>query len=142
MGYARIRPRRGTDTEWSLVNPILAEGELIMVCPDSGVGTGLTKFKIGDGKSKYTELPYAFDGAATCTTGGSVSAFNVISLRGGTSEEWLDYDPVLEKYEIVYDSTMNLIKVGDGEKRFSELEYTGDNFDGDYGDENKGFIPS
>ena len=37
--YAKIRPRRGTATEWSILNPVLAEGELGVEFPDSGVGT-------------------------------------------------------------------------------------------------------
>lgn len=135
MGYALIRPRRGTEEDWSIVNPQLAEGELIMVCPDSGVGTGFTKFKIGDGLHRFLELPYAFDGTAAHFTGGSISAFNVLSLRAGTKEEWEDIDPVLDQFELVYDSTERLFKVGDGSSRFTELEYIGDNFDGDYGDE-------
>ena len=142
MGYAKIRPRRGTEAEWSLVNPILAEGELVMVCPDSGVGTGLTKFKIGDGITKYQDLPYAFDGTASHTTGGTVGAYSVISLRGGTLKEWLEYDPVLDLYEVVFDSTTYALKVGDGVSTFSQLAYIGDQFDGDYGDEDIGYSPN
>ena len=125
MGYAKIRPRRGTDTEWSLVNPVIDEGELIMVAPDSGVGTGLTRFKIGDGKTKYQELPWAFDAKASYITGGTVQAYNVISLRGGTTQEWQEYNPILEKYEVVYDSTKVALKIGDGESHFNDLPYCG-----------------
>ena len=125
MGYALIRPRRGTHTEWSLVNPVIEEGELIVVCPDSGVGTGLSKFKIGDGKTKYQNLPWAFDAAATYITGGTVDAFNVISLRGGTTQQWEEVNPVLELYEVVYDSTKNALKIGDGVSHFMDLKYCG-----------------
>lgn len=125
MGYAKIRPRRGTDTEWSLVNPVIDEGELIMVAPDSGVGTGLTRFKIGDGKTKYQELPWAFDAKASYITGGTVQAYNVISLRGGTTQEWQEYNPILEKYEVVYDSTKVALKIGDGISHFNDLPYCG-----------------
>ena len=38
---------------------VLAAGELFVEYPDSGIGTGVCKFKIGDGKTKYSELPYA-----------------------------------------------------------------------------------
>ena len=125
MGYALIRPRRGTNTEWSLVNPVIEEGELIVVCPDSGVGTGLSKFKIGDGKTTYQNLPWAFDAGAAYINGGTVDAFNVISLRGGTTQEWEEANPVLELYEVVYDSTKNALKIGDGVSHFMDLKYCG-----------------
>lgn len=140
MGYAKIRPRRGTEAEWSLVNPVIDEGELIMIAPDSGVGTGLTKFKIGDGKTKYVDLPYAFDAQATEIVGGTVDAFHTISLRTGTTNEWLAADPVLGENEVVYDSTKNGLKVGNGVKKFSELDYIAgsgseEEIDFDFGDE-------
>ncbi len=124
MAYAKIRPRRGTKYEFSIVNPILAEGELVMEVPESGVGTGLSKFKIGDGVSKYNELPYAFDGAsASSINGGGVEQFNLIALRSGSSDLWELVDPILELGEAGYDTTYNSIKVGDGIHKWTELEY-------------------
>ena len=46
--FAKIRPRRGTLANWSAENPLLDEGEFVMEVPDSGIGTGLTKIKVGD----------------------------------------------------------------------------------------------
>ena len=63
MAYARIKPRRGTSEQWTTVNPILAEGEIAIECPNEGVGTGLVKVKIGDGVRTWNELPYAIDGS-------------------------------------------------------------------------------
>lgn len=136
MAYAKIRPRRGTKYEFSVVNPILAEGEIVVEVPESGVGTGLSKFKIGDGISKYNELPYAFDGAsASSIIGGGVEQFNLITLRTGTTQEWETIDPVLELGEPVFDSTKNSIKIGDGVHKWTELEYIGGNENFDFGDE-------
>ena len=58
MSFAKIRPRRGTASEWSSVNPILAEGEEGIEVPESGVGTGKVKIKYGDGVKHWNDLPY------------------------------------------------------------------------------------
>ena len=126
--YAKIRPRRGTLYEWSTVNPILEHGELVVEYPDQGIGTGFCKFKIGDGTQHYNDLEYALDGAsASGINGGGVETFHTICLRGGTEEEWKRVDPILQANEIVYDSTNNAFKVGDGTHKWSELEYTSSN---------------
>lgn len=63
MAFARIRLRRATLTEWTTANPILLEGEWAVVVPDTGVGTGKVKIKIGDGVKTFNNLPYAFNEA-------------------------------------------------------------------------------
>ena len=62
MAYAKMKLRRGTAYDWNTIDPVLEEGEIVVECPDSGVGTGLSNFKIGDGTTPYSSLPYAFDG--------------------------------------------------------------------------------
>lgn len=133
--YAKLRPRRSTATEWSTINPILMEGELGIECPDSGIGTGLSKFKIGDSKTHWNDLPYAFDAtAANAIYGGSPDVSYDICLRHGTTDEWESTNPVLKPAEIVFDSTLNCFKCGDGQHTFKELDYIGYNFqlDPDY----------
>jgi hypothetical protein len=126
MSYAKIRPRRSTRSEWEIVDPILMEGELGIEFPDSAIGTGLCKFKIGNGILKWSDLPYAFDASSALNIdGGSVTISNNILLRRGTTEEWETEDPVLKNGEIVYDETKQSIKVGDGSSRFSNLDYIG-----------------
>ena len=61
--YVRIRPRRGTATQWEYANPILAEGEFAIEAPETGIGTGAVNFKQGDGQTSWVNLPYAFNGA-------------------------------------------------------------------------------
>lgn len=56
-----IQLRRGTATQWSTANPILALGE-------AGVETDTQKIKFGDGVSTWTALPY---GAQTDISGKS-----------------------------------------------------------------------
>ena len=97
MAYTKLRPARGNSTEWNTIDPILLEGELGVEFPDSGIGTGLCKFKLGDGHSKWSELSYAFDaGTATSIIGGSVSTHYLISFRSGTADEWEDLNPILD----------------------------------------------
>lgn len=136
MSYAKIRPRRGTKTEWNMINPVLMEGELGIECPDTGVGTGLSKFKIGDGFKKWADLPYAFDAtAANAVYGGNVSISHDICLRCGTTIEWETTNPILKLGEIVFDITKGAIKIGDGQHTFKQLDYIGytwemeDNYD-------------
>lgn len=136
MGYAKFRPRRSTELEWSLINPVLAEGELIMVLPDTGAGTGLVNMKMGDGIHHYNDLPYSFNPKMLTFEGGGIDLYNVLCIRGATREEWLKADPVLAKHELVYNSTDNSLIVGDGVSSFSELEAVGGTIY-DFGDEEK-----
>lgn len=48
----QIQLRRGTASEWTSANPVLANGEL-------GVETDTSKYKIGDGTTAWTSLGYA-----------------------------------------------------------------------------------
>ena len=61
MSFAKIRPRRGTANQWNNANPILAEGEIGIEVPSTGVGTGTVKIKFGDGSSHWNDLPYGID---------------------------------------------------------------------------------
>ena len=145
--YANIRPRRGTATGWSIINPILEEGELGIEVPDSGVGTGLSKFKIGDGYTQWNDLKYAFDAnAAQAMYGGNVFVSRDICLRAGTTDEWETEDPVLKLGEVVIDITLMAFKIGDGEHSFTKLKYVGYTWqmeeDYDFGDLDSGVEPT
>ena len=124
MSLAKIRIRRGTLNDWSLSNPILSEGEIGLEYPETGPGTGISKLKIGDGTTHYVDLPYSIDGtSAAAIIGGNVSEFHLIELRAGDLSEWEDIDPIIGPNEIVFDKTKNSIKIGDGVKHYSELDY-------------------
>jgi len=62
--FAKIRPRRGTKTQWETANTVLAEGEIAIEVPDDGVGTGTVNIKIGDGTTEWNNLPYASEEVA------------------------------------------------------------------------------
>ena len=61
MAYVRIRHRRSTLEEWNYHNPILAEGEMGVEVPNSGVGTGEVRVKFGDGVTAWKDLPYGIN---------------------------------------------------------------------------------
>ena len=46
--------RRDTNANWTSNNPILLDGEVIIIYTDSGE----TRFKVGDGVNHYTDLPF------------------------------------------------------------------------------------
>lgn len=50
-GYITIKLRRGTATQWTTTNPILAEGEV-------GLELNTRKFKVGDGITAWNSLSY------------------------------------------------------------------------------------
>jgi len=73
-----IQLRRGTASEWTAANPVLAQGEM-------GVETDTLKVKIGNGSSNWASLPYFTQGAA------GQSAYQIAVANGfvGTQAEWL-----------------------------------------------------
>ena len=75
----RIQFRRGTSTEWSSVNPVLAEGEL-------GFESDTKIIKFGDGVTAWNTLPVAAAGditaviAGTGLTGGATSGQATLAI--------------------------------------------------------------
>lgn len=52
---SRIKTKKDTQANWESANPILKDGEeILVVCSD-----GKTRRKVGDGTSSYSSLPYA-----------------------------------------------------------------------------------
>lgn len=50
----RVRNKRDTASNWTANNPILLDGEIILV--DTSDGT--LRFKVGDGVKTFTQLPF------------------------------------------------------------------------------------
>lgn len=116
MPYITIRPRRGTASEWMEENPVLERGEFVIEVPSDGVGTGPSKFKIGDGVTDYNSLPYALDPDYVPETidGRGAENFNIIQVKAAEVDTWRSENPVLKSREIGYDITNNTMKIGDG----------------------------
>lgn len=53
----RIKHKRDTSLNWTLNNPVLLNGEIILV--DTTEGRGELRAKIGDGIKTYTQLPFS-----------------------------------------------------------------------------------
>ena len=53
-----LRPRRGKKSTAESQKIVLKRGEVFFECPDTGVGTGAGKIKVGDGTTEYADLPY------------------------------------------------------------------------------------
>jgi hypothetical protein len=64
--------RRGTPTEWTTANPILADGEF-------AIETGVKTFKIGDGSTSWNSLAYAGFQGATGPLGSPYSGFQGVT---------------------------------------------------------------
>lgn len=57
-----FKPRRGLASTMSGAGKkdiVLAKGEMFVEAPSTGMGTGESKIKIGDGTTAYASLPYA-----------------------------------------------------------------------------------
>ena len=53
-----FKPRRILKSKAISLNPVLSDGEMVVEVPDTGVGTGACRTKMGDGKTAYVDLPY------------------------------------------------------------------------------------
>lgn len=126
----KVRPRRGSKSQWETINPVLVEGEMGIEYPDAGIASGNIKIKFGDGVTPWNNLPYSIDECeASAIHAGDVTDYKEVTIRTGTNAEWLAIDPILLKGEIVYDTTKGEIKIGDGVHTFSELRYVGQTWD-------------
>lgn len=59
MSFYKIRPRAGTKAQWERANTVLGEREIGFEIPDSGVGSGQVRMKMGDGSTPWKNLKYA-----------------------------------------------------------------------------------
>ncbi len=143
----RMQQRRGTAVQWTTANPVLAAGEL-------GYETDTKKFKIGDGITAWTSLPYfvnlgdIVDGApgALDTLNELAAALNddenfattVTNALAGkspflikTNSEWNAHSGNLAAGTIaVNSSSTNAVKIGVGTLPWADLPYVvfGDDF--------------
>ena len=107
-----IKLRRGTATEWTTANPILAAGEM-------GIETDTRKFKFGDGTTPWNTLAYASAEGG----GGTGSGTILTSEDGGITYDKLALGNTLS---VINTSTKELNGVTQtGGTLNSELEFTG-----------------
>ena len=68
MPFIQLQFRRDTASNWTTANPLLASGEM-------AIETDTQLFKIGDGHSTWTQLPYGGIRGPPGPPGGSLSIF-------------------------------------------------------------------
>lgn len=63
----RISLKKDTSSNWTQNNPVLLDGEMIIVTTNAGD----VRMKIGDGTSTYTELPFTDEKIINAITWGT-----------------------------------------------------------------------
>lgn len=108
----RIQFRRGTQTDWSTANPILAQGEL-------GYESTGKIIKFGDGATAWNALPVAAAGDITKVKAGTGLRYGTLTTNYGTGDAGesgaveLEIDPSVVLSSSVMDAKGDLI-VGTG----------------------------
>ncbi len=83
MSTVRIQVRRGTSSEWTSANPILAAGEM-------GVETNTNKFKFGNGTDTWTALSYAASDSAAIGEISQDAINTALSMGAGLTKTYND----------------------------------------------------
>lgn len=95
---ATVKNRTDTATNWTQKNPVLAEGEIIVVQTSAGE----TRLKIGDGAKTFTQLPYTDEqiynnvvtsvngqtGDVTLNVPGGVGSMKKLTFTGAVTGEY------------------------------------------------------
>jgi hypothetical protein len=133
----RMQQRRGTASQWTTANPVLAAGEI-------GFETDTSKFKIGDGSSSWTALPYFTNlDAIVAGAPGALDTLNELAAALGddenfattvtnslatkagvltkTDSEWSSYSTAIPVGTVAYNSTNDQIKIGMGDLTWAQL---------------------
>ena len=105
----QIQLRRDTSAQWSANNPVLLDAEV-------GVETDSGKFKIGDGSSTWSALPYA------AATPSEVLEYRQIRLRD-TAANLTSLNPTPLSGEWGFETDTGKVKIGDGATQWNSLPY-------------------
>jgi limonene-1,2-epoxide hydrolase len=100
MATVRIQVRRGTASQWSTTNPVLAAGEM-------GVETDTNLFKFGNGTSTWTALSYANNSDVAIGEISQDAINNALSLGAGLTKSYNDGTNTIE---ITVDSDVIALK--------------------------------
>lgn len=83
----RIQWKRDTSANWESNNPILLDGEIIIVTTNAGE----TRFKVGDGVKTYTQLPFQDEAVRALITELSEIVDTKLTTPSGTKGQFLGY---------------------------------------------------
>ena len=128
----RMQQRRGTASQWTTADPILAAGEI-------GFESDTNKFKIGDGVNHWADLSYfstiddIVDGApglldtlneiAAALGDDPDFATKVVPLAKKTTIQWTADTTPIAAGTLAYDTTTGKFKVGNGTTTWSNTAY-------------------
>ena len=87
----RIKFKRDTSSNWTNKNPIILNGEIILVDTDSGE----LRAKVGDGVKSYTQLPFSDEVIRNLVTEHNVSETAHENMGWITSDSGLPSEPAL-----------------------------------------------
>lgn len=87
----RIKFKRDTSSNWTNKNPIILNGEIILVDTDSGE----LRAKVGDGVKSYTQLPFSDEVIRNLVTEHNVSETAHENMGWITSDNGLPSEPAL-----------------------------------------------
>jgi hypothetical protein len=79
-----LRPRRGKKSTAESQNIILKRGEVFFESPETGVGTGAGKIKIGDGTTIYSNLPYFLESSSIDVANAAITFTEATSTTPST----------------------------------------------------------
>ena len=100
MSTVRIQVRRGTASQWTSVNPILAAGEM-------GVESDTNLFKFGNGSSTWTALAYANNSDVAIGEISQDAINTALSMGAGLTKSYNDGTNTIQ---ITVDSTVVALK--------------------------------
>lgn len=83
----RIQWKRDTSANWESNNPVLLDGEIIIVTTNAGE----TRFKVGDGVKTYTQLPFQDEAVRALITELSGTVDTKLTTPSGTTGQLLGY---------------------------------------------------
>ena len=84
---SRIQWKRDTSANWEANNPVLLDGEIIIVTTNAGE----TRFKVGDGVKTYTQLPFQDEAVRALITELSATVDTKLTTPNGTTGQLLGY---------------------------------------------------
>lgn len=102
----RIQWKRDTSSNWTANNPVLLNGEIIIVDTDNGE----IRFKIGDGVKTYTQLPFEDEAIRNLINEKINELSTGVAYINSTDNETIE-NPDVAVSEIIVDSSLSTISV-------------------------------
>ena len=121
----RIRQKRDTAANWTNNNPVLLNGELIVV----ETSTGAIRLKVGDGVKTFNQLPFLDETLRTLITDVDNTKSAVVMTKNGESQLLDTFNIVKlseEEYnQLIGSNTLDpdtlYLTVGEGDEKYSKV---------------------